>query len=244
MNFVSTLPRSALILAVICAIAALCAGPGYRFGWWSLGVGFAVLRWAAYGAILATVLAIAGIVVSRRAATRASIGSAIVALVIGVVTFGIPVMMAMKAKELPAIHDITTDTTDPPRFIAVLPLRKDARNPPDYGGTQIAAQQRSAYPEIAPLYSNAPPDKAFSRALDTARSMGWDIVAAVPAEGRIEATDTTLLFGFKDDIVIRVNPAPQGTRIDVRSESRIGKSDVGTNARRVAAFLAKLTKES
>ena len=62
MNFVSTLPRSALILAVICAIAALCAGPGYRFGWWSLGVGFAVLRWAAYGAILATVLAIAGIV--------------------------------------------------------------------------------------------------------------------------------------------------------------------------------------
>ena len=162
----------------------------------------------------------------------------------GAATFGLPGVMLIKAEQLPSIHDITTDTTDPPKFVAVLPLRANARNSTDYGGANVAAQQRAAYPEIAPVYSNVPPDKAFARALSVARAMGWDIVATAPSEGRIEATDTTLLYGFKDDIVIRVTPAPQGSRTDVRSESRIGGGDVGTNARRIATFLNELAKES
>jgi uncharacterized protein (DUF1499 family) len=246
MRFAAALPAGALIVAILCAFAAIASGIGYRLGWWSLGLGFGILRWAAYLAIVATALAVAGVVVSRRDDRRQGLASAVVALLVGVATFGIPSVMLVKAKHLPGIHDITTDTTDPPKFVAVLPLRAgaNARNSTDYGGPAIAEQQKQAYPAIVPLESKQSPGDAFARALDVARGMGWDIVAAVPAEGRIEATDATLLFGFKDDIVIRVAPTSQGSRVDVRSESRIGGSDVGKNASRIGQFLDRMAKSS
>jgi uncharacterized protein (DUF1499 family) len=95
-----------------------------------------------------------------------------------------------------------------------------------------------------PYESPLAPDALFAHALAAARDAGWEIVAVAPAEGRIEATATTLLFGFKDDIVIRVTPTPGGSRLDVRSESRIGGSDVGTNAKRVESFLDALARNS
>ncbi|HEY3180639.1 MAG TPA: DUF1499 domain-containing protein [Casimicrobiaceae bacterium] len=239
----SRLARYSLVFAIVCALAAIVSGLGYRWGWWSLDWGFETLRWAAYGAVVATALAIAGAVASQRNRTQRDLALSVIAVLVGLATFGIPGMMLIRAKELPSIHDITTDTSDPPKFVAVLPLRANARNSTDYGGAAITAQQRQAYPEIAPLNSNVSPDKAFARALEAARAMGWEIVATAPAEGRIEATDTTLLFGFKDDIVIRVTPTPGGSRTDVRSESRIGGSDVGTNARRINRFLDKLSRE-
>ena len=241
---IARVARYVLPLAVLCALAAIASGIGYRLGWWPLGVGFGILRWAAYAAIVATALAIAAIVVARRNGRNQGLAPATIALVVGVATFGFPTTMFIKSKELPKIHDITTDTSNPPNFVAVLPLRANARNSPEYGGSAIAEQQQRAYPAIAPLESKLSPGDAFTHALDVARSMGWDIVAAVPAEGRIEATDTTLLFGFKDDIVVRVAPGPQGSRVDVRSESRIGVSDVGTNARRVAQFLQKMSRQA
>jgi uncharacterized protein (DUF1499 family) len=238
--------RFCLPLALLCAIAAVVSGIGYRMEWWPLKWGFAILQWAAYLAIVASALAIAGVVVARRGERRRGLASALIALLVGIATFGIPGMMLIKAKQLPEIHDITTDTADPPKFVAVLPLRSaaNARNSTDYGGPAIAAQQRQAYPAIVPFESKQSPADAFARALDVARAMGWDIVAAIPAEGRIEATDTTLLFGFKDDIVIRVLAAAQGSRVDVRSESRIGGSDVGKNAGRIAQFLDRMAKSS
>ena len=240
----SRLARYSLVFAILCALTAIASGLGYRWSLWSLGWGFGTLRWAAYGAIVATALAVAGAIVSRRNRNGRDFVSAIIAFLVGAATFGLPGLMLIKAEHLPSIHDITTDTSDPPKFVAVLPLRANARNSTDYGGASIAAQQHQAYPDIAPFYSAFPPDKAFARAIDVARAMGWDIVGTAPSDGRIEATDTTLLFGFKDDIVIRVSPTPQGSRTDVRSESRIGGSDVGTNARRIATFLNKLAKES
>ena len=145
----------------------------------------------------------------------------------------------------PKIHDVTTDTEDPPAFVAILGLRKDAPNPSTYGGPEIAAQQRAAYPDIRPLVSEIPPARAFERALSVARRMGWDIVDENPPEGRIEATATTLWFGFKDDVVIRIIPlAGTGSRLDIRSVSRVGLSDIGTNARRIRAFLKMFLEES
>ena len=93
---------------------------------------------------------------------------------------------------------------------------------------------------MAPANLSIPPDKAFEQALAAARKMGWVIVDANAAEGRIEATDTTFWFGFKDDIVIRVNPSDHGSRVDIRSVSRVGKSDVGMNARRIRKYLKEL----
>jgi uncharacterized protein (DUF1499 family) len=152
--------------------------------------------------------------------------------------------MMWRAKQVPPIHDITTDTDHPPQFVAALPLRAGAANPVAYGGADIAAQQKKAYPRIAPLLLPLPPEQAFARALAVARSMGWSMIGDSPAEGRIEASDTTAFFGFRDDIVIVVTAAPPGSRIDVRSLSRIGRSDIGANARRVETFLDKLARES
>ena len=70
--------------------------------------------------------------------------------------------------------------------------------------------------------------------------MGWEIVASDPAQGRIEATATTFWFGFKDDIVVRLAAEGTGSRVDVRSLSRIGSSDVGANAQRIRAYLEKV----
>lgn len=86
------------------------------------------------------------------------------------------------------------------------------------------------------------PPQAFEQALRTAKNMGWTIVNSNPGEGRIESTDTTFWFGFKDDIVIRITAAGQESRVDVRSVSRVGRSDVGTNAKRIRRFLQKLKK--
>src|SRR6202022_4383493 len=115
-------------------------------------------------------------------------------------------------------------------FVAVLPLRQGAPNTAEYAGAALAAQQRAGYPGLAPVRFAAPPDQVFARAL------GWQIVAAVPAEGRLEATDRTRWFGFRDDVVVRVAAEGTGTRVDVRSVSRVGRSDLGTNARRIRRF--------
>jgi hypothetical protein len=141
---------------------------------------------------------------------------------------------------MPRIHDISTDVVTPPPFVAILPLRKGAPNPAMYGGPETAAKQRQAYPDLNTLVLDIPPAEAFDRALATARKLGWEIVAAVPGEGRIEATDTTFWFGFTDDIVVRIAPAGNRSLVDVRSVSRVGLSDVGTNARRIRAYLRKL----
>jgi uncharacterized protein (DUF1499 family) len=165
---------------------------------------------------------------------------AVAGLLVGLTVVGIPWQMKRTAQRVPAIHDISTDTDDPPRFDAVLPLRKEEPNAADYGGPEIARQQHAAYPDVRPLLLRIPSHQAFTQALHAAEAMGWEIVAADPVEGRLEATDTTFWFGFKDDIVVRVQAQPDGSRVDVRSVSRVGKSDVGTNARRIREYLRRL----
>jgi len=166
--------------------------------------------------------------------------AALAALLIGAATTAPVIHALLQARKVPPIHDISTDTADPPAFAAVLALRRDAPNPAEYGGTEVARQQRQFYPDVLPLEVAAAPDVIFARALDGARALGWEIVAAEPAEGRIEATATTLWFGFKDDVVVRIRPAPGGSRIDVRSVSRVGRSDLGANAGRIVRYLAVL----
>ena len=118
-----------------------------------------------------------------------------------------------------------------------------APNKTDYGGEKIASQQREAYPDLQPLMIKVPPPQAFDRALVRVREIGWDLVAADATTGQIEATDTTFWYGFKDDVVIRVRPADGGSRVDVRSLSRVGGGDVGTNAKRIRAYLDALRRE-
>jgi uncharacterized protein (DUF1499 family) len=227
-------------LAAAAAMAGLLSGLGHRWGWWEYRTGFLVLRFAAWGGVAAVALSLFAIMVALRAGLRRGVVFGIHGVIIGALVFGVPAFKQIEGRKLPPIHDITTDTTNPPGFVAVLPLRKNAPNTAEYGGAVIAGQQRKGYPDIAPLKLEVPPAAAYERALKTARDAGWEIVAAVPEESRIEATATTLLFGFNDDIVIRITPAGSGSRVDVRSVSRVGRSDLGVNAKRIREFLREL----
>jgi uncharacterized protein (DUF1499 family) len=229
-----------LTLGLIAGLALLLAGPGHRFGLWSFGIGFSIIRWAAYGGIVAALICATGLIMAPLRRQRRGLYRALAGLVIGLVVAGVPWSYVRTARAVPPIHDITTDPEDPPAFVAILPLRAGAANPATYGGPEVAAEQRQADPDIRPLVVEAAPAPAFDGALAAARAMGWRIVAAEAAQGRIEATDRTLWFGFTDDIVVRIRPDGTGSRIDVRSVSRVGKSDLGTNAARVRAYLAKL----
>jgi uncharacterized protein (DUF1499 family) len=212
----------------------IAAGPGARLDLWEFGTGFTMMRWALYlglgGAALALVLLL------FPGTRRGHGGILAAALIIGIGTAWVPWSGYQKATSVPPIHDITTDTANPPRFVDVAPLRTDAPNPVDYPGEDVAKQQREAYPDIRPLELSETADRTFDRALETARDLGWEIVSAVPLEGRIEATATTFWFGFKDDVVIRITPAGSGSRLDIRSKSRVGRSDVGANAARIRNF--------
>lgn len=236
----SRLALAAFFLAILIGLLAMMSGFGYRFGLWDLGTGFTLLEWAAYGGLAAVVLSVVAIVRTRPGGPRRGLVLAVFGLLVGLAVFAVPWQWRRTAQSVPPIHDITTDTENPPEFVAIAPLRADAPNPIEYGGPEIAAQQREGYPELAPLILELPPEQAFERALDAAGEMGWEIVAADAAEGRIEAIDETLWFGFKDDVVIRVTPAGGGSRIDVRSLSRVGGSDVGTNAQRIREYLERV----
>jgi len=232
-------------LAVASALVLLAAPVGYRLGILPLRVALqTLLRWGAYGGIAAAVVSLAGLVVtlSRPREARRGVMLAAISLLVGLVLVGIPGRFRVGPPK-PPIHDITTDTREPPEYVAVLPLRVNAPNTTVYGGEKIAAQQREAYPDLQPLLLNVAPSQAFDRALTAVREMGWEPVAADAAAGRIEATDTTFWFGFKDDVVIRVRPADGGSRVDVRSLSRVGGGDAGTNAKRIRAYLDTLRVE-
>jgi uncharacterized protein (DUF1499 family) len=225
-----------LALAVVAVALLVLAGPGSRLGVWEFRTGFVMFRWAAYLGIAAAILCL--VLLLRRPATgRVWLA---LALVVALVAVLVPWGWMRTAKRVPPIHDITTDTEHPPEFVAVLPLRAQAPNSAIYGGAEIAAQQRQAYPDVQPLMVKAPTAATFDRALAAARAMGWEIVAADGSAGRIEATATTRWFGFKDDVVVRITPEGSGSRVDVRSVSRVGKSDVGTNAGRIREYLKRV----
>jgi len=228
--------RVGLALTVVGALSLLLSGVGTRWDWWDYRTGFLILRWTLYGGVAIIVVAVAGLILGLLARTGRSLLVSLVTLVLLAAVAAVPVGALRSAGRVPPIHDITTDLDDPPRFVAVLPLRQGAPNTAEYAGAALAAQQRAGYPGLASVRFAAPPDQVFARAVEVARGLGWQIVAAVPAEGRLEATDRTRWFGFRDDVVVRVAAESTGTRVDVRSVSRVGRSDLGTNARRIRRF--------
>ena len=234
------LALAGFVLAVLGACTAAISGFGSRWEWWHYGTGFMILKWAAYTGLAAAALSFIGGITSKPGRLQYGIAFSVAGIVIGLTVAGIPWSWLHTAQRVPHIHDITTDTENPPSFVSVLPLRKNAQNSADYGGQEIAAQQHMAYPDIVPLMLKIPPAQAFERALAVARHKGWMIVDANQAEGRIEATATTFWFGFKDDVIIRIVPEPGGCRLDMRSVSRVGMSDVGTNAARIRSYLKEL----
>lgn len=237
----SRLAKIALGAALSVAVLGALSGFGSRWGVWDFRTGFTLLRWSAYAALAVFVLTLPVLWMTRPRAGRArGFLLALLALVVCVPVFGLPLVWRARAGDVPRIHDITTDTEDPPRFVDIAPLRADAPNPVEYPGPEVAAQQRGGYPDIRPVILDQPIDAVFGRALEAARGAGWEIVSSSLEEGRIEATDRTFWFGFRDDVVVRLTPSGNRTIVDVRSKSRVGGSDVGTNARRIRSYLERL----
>jgi Protein of unknown function (DUF1499) len=158
----------------------------------------------------------------------------------------------MAALTVPAIHDISTDLADPPSF-QTLQLRADnLDNVPGANDDEmkgLTPQQRwvtvhqKGYGDIRSVRINEPVPMVIAKAERLAKARGWDIAVSLPEEGRMEATDTSAFFRFKDDVVLRVKPTDtgEGSVVDMRSVSRVGVSDLGMNAKRVRSFLADLT---
>jgi uncharacterized protein (DUF1499 family) len=203
--------------------------------------GFGVMQYGVYAAIAGGVVCAVGLALALAGPARGTAGRALVGLLIGAAAFAGPAVFRARARAVPPIHDISTDLERPPAFVAVLPLRAGASNPPAHGGPEVARLQREAYPDLQPLALPVARDEAFRRALEAAHAEGWEVVAAEPGDGRIEASDTTFWWGFVDDVVVRVSErAPGQSVVDVRSVSRVGRSDVGKNAARIRAYLARL----
>ncbi|MDI1253050.1 DUF1499 domain-containing protein [Thermomonas sp.] len=227
-----------VLLGIIAFLLLLVSGPGTRLDLWEFRTGFQLLKWAAYTGLAASGLALVMLLLPR--IRRRGLAGLVVALVLGLGVAFVPWSGMQRARSVPPIHDISTDTKRPPEFVAILPLRADAPNSAEYGGPELAAAQIAAYPDLQTHQMDAAPAQAFERAQQAARGLGWEIVSIDRTAGRIEATDTTFWFGFKDDVVIRIEPDAAGSRVDVRSVSRVGMSDVGANAARIRKFLRTL----
>jgi uncharacterized protein (DUF1499 family) len=251
----------ALIVAVLAVAATAAAGPGYQAKWWDLSVALGMMvRYAGYAALGAGIVSVLlTIVFLIRGPGRLLVPSVLALLVSGgllaimipqaVKVRDVPVFSALLGvKPVPPIHDITTDTDDPPQFDYAVKLRESdwmTKNPPEYDPAQGELQTAfEGYADIQPAYFDAPPEAIFDRALKIVQDEGWLVIRADKEAGIIEAAETSQWFGFTDDVVVRIRATEEGrTRLDMRSKSRIGRSDVGMNAERIRRFMAKMQGE-
>lgn len=252
MRILATLAKISFAGFAISLLIGLAAGFGTRLGLWDFKFGLITLfPWCLYIGIGAFVLGLIWIVSALIANSGDGARYGLIGLIGSAAVLALPLYDIYVAKTSPPIHDISTDIEHPPQFEALLALRKGALNGPDYDGPNLVKMpdgksyttsylQRKYYGDIHTIAILTPPEKLFVRALNAAKSMGWNIVAVAPDEGRIEASDTSLFFGFTDDIVIRVKPSGMGARMDIRSKSRVGTSDVGKNAARIREYVKKL----
>lgn len=219
------------------SLAGLAASAvGYRLGWWQVAVALKIAEWAAYAAMAGVAASMLGVIMWRPGRRKS--------FVLAMVGFAASLPVAVAAMNFeyaarvhPPINDVSTDIDDPPVFW-------DMPNPTEYPRAQNAAQQRAAYPDLTPVRLPVAPERIYELASALVRENGWEVVAEEPEDGRIEAVDRTFLFGFKDEIVLRIAAADGGTRIDMRSRSRTGRIDRGVNAKRVRDFLSTLQQRA
>jgi uncharacterized protein (DUF1499 family) len=236
-------PRLGFLLAVVALVLLALAPIGWRSGMLHFRTTFFYLMQpAAYVGIAAGVVSLIALI-WWGAMTATGRLMAVVGVVLGALMFYVPWYYNHVLNTVPRIHDITTDIETPPTFSAVVLQARAAEkesNSVEYDA-KVGAQQKEAYPDLAPVKTALPPAEAFKRALATAQAMsGWTIVANDPASGRIEGQQRTLFMGFTDDFVIRVVADGAGSRVDMRSESRQGRSDFGVNAARIRSYMTAL----
>jgi uncharacterized protein (DUF1499 family) len=202
--------RFASALAVLAVVLLAASGPAVRLGLVPFTVGILMLPAAGALGVVAAVLALVALF------RGAGVVKPVAVLIVGILVALVPAAGYVAARSVPPINDISTDPKE----------QSDA--------------QRRAYPDIQPLRLPVAPNIAFERAKGAIEEAGWQIAREDPSAGRIEAVATTFWFGFKDDVVIRIAADGPGSRVDMRSKSRVGKGDLGTNAQRIRAYQRRL----
>lgn len=237
----SGMAMAGFIITVIAALAVWASGPGTAQGIWGYGVGLLMLATAALIGALASLICLAGVIASvkRRRTARAVHG--VVGLAIGLSLAGFLINLVIDAQNYPAIHDVTTNLEDLPQF-AIIPPR--VYETPYSTEDEWHAQHSEAYGDLMPIQLPTSVAQVVNDAASAAEALGWEIAGMDPQTGRLEATDTTPWFGFKDDVVIRVRPSGSGSIMDLRSVSRVGGGDAGANAKRIRAFIARMSADN
>ena len=216
---------SAALFASMPVLAKLEAMDGF--------VAFRLFLLGSLLAVLALLLGLGALFTTRASKGRAGRGLAWGACALAVVVIGSVALAAGRSARVPAINDITTDPSDPPGFSVLARDPANAGRDMSYPGEAFASQQRAGYPDLAPIDVATSSTDTFAATKAAIEAFGWRIAAADPAAGTIEATDTSRIFRFVDDIAVRVRPLATGARVDMRSKSRVGKGDVGANAARI-----------
>lgn len=207
-----------------------------------LAAGLVLIALAGAGLALLSGI-VAGIVIWRKGAAGA--WSAVAGIAVSLAIFAWPASVVPFYLKLPRLNDVTTDIENPPEFAALARGRPKAANPAAYPGGTLAELQEQHYPELRPMVLDRAAEEVFDAVGEAARRLRWRIVAEEPPQedgtaGHIEAEDRTLILGFTDDVIVRVENDGGATRVDVRSLSRYGGHDFGRNAQRIKEFYTEL----
>lgn len=241
-----------LIAGIGAFIWGLVSALGTGWGFWEYTSGLKGVTWAFFLALGAILLGALFGWRARKSITPPPRKRRWAGMLAGLIYAGWVGTFLTAALTVPAIHDISTDLADPPAF-RTLSLRSDNLDAiPGMDNEEMKGmtpQQRwvvihqKKYGDIRSVRINEPVPSVISKAERLAKARGWDVAVSLPEEGRLEATVTSALFRFKDDIVLRVKPTDtgEGSIVDMRSVSRVGVSDLGVNAKRIRSFLADLS---
>ena len=239
---VSSLASWARNLAVFSVVAVLVSIMIVRFGFLEMKPALATFFGALACAGLSMLVGLAAFVAIWQNGSR-GMSRILLAFLIDAVVLAYPAYLAAQYRKLPAIHDITTDPIDPPRFDALARLRTgEGTNPAVYAGLYSAEQQRTAYPDIETVELDLPVQRAYEVTRELVTKRKWLVIderAPQPSRrfGRIEAVARTPIMGFREDVSIRVTPDGDGSRVDIRSASRYFESDFGSNAARISKLI-------
>ncbi|NRD70497.1 DUF1499 domain-containing protein [Psychrobacter okhotskensis] len=227
------------LVSLIAFLLVALPGPLYKYGIVDLGTAFTGFKFGVFAGIAALILLVLQMIFKRKTVT---LGSTVIALLLSAIAIAMPLSMMNKGKSVPPIHDISTDLINPPKFVAIAPLRADAPNPVEYAGAEAAKQQRDAYPDLKTLSYTQSKSELIKATEQAINNLGWDLVNSDADKGIVEVTDSTMWFGFKDDVVVRVTDNGSERLLDIRSKSRVGGSDLGKNAERIHNFINELDK--
>jgi len=234
----------ATLVGSVIALVLLFLGPvGTRLGIWGFQTGLLLIVPA--GVLLAAIGLLVGLISIFVSKKRGFVGdppSLFISIAICALILGTMGLQFQKGASVPAIHNISTDVVDPPRFTeAIVALRGENSNPLAYNADELAVTQQGAYPKVRTLQVSSGVAETVRNAAAALERMGLEIVTVDEGLGIVEATDTTFWFGFKDDVVVRVREEDDGSIVDVRSVSRVGVSDLGKNADRILTLLDALS---